>query len=506
VSEVGGVRPEPLRNDAGNSGSPPTPLLDKVRAWRFPPLETYPDLVAFAQTLPGKVVLLILFALLLHRLSSLWFPITIAAGACAYAGQYRSRVVTLATLCVLLLSRGWIDWTPATLVAAVEGVAPQIVPQLNGAALAVFFVFSAAALYCVRRWSRRPILRRPIVCLHAAFILMLVLGASGLLHGMPRVALWSCITTLGAYFWFLCYALKDIRAKDASPIWAQLGVFHPFWGSTTAPLGKGMAYLRRVEAKNPLDLALSQLKGLKLLMWVGVLEVISLCMKLVAVGLLHTPPLDEALAQYMARHSYPGNICRASVLYTFFQGMLDYAVFGDTYVACARMAGYPILRNSCRPLSSKTLADFWNRYYYYFKELLVEVFFFPTFLRYFKSNTRLRLFVATFMAAGVGNFIFHFIREIRTVPQAGLLKTVVGFQSYAFYCTVLAIAIGLSQMRKQRTAHRHHGWVRRQALPSLMVILFYCVLEVFGWYPYSPYSLWAHFSFLFHCFGVDGWI
>jgi hypothetical protein len=502
VSEVAVVQADP----ASGTSSPPKPLLDRVRAWRFLPLETYPGVVAFVQTPLGKISLLVLFAPLLAPFSGLWFPVTMAAGACAYAGRYRSRVVTLATLYILLLYTGWIDWVMVTVVATREGVGPQVVRQLDGSMLALFFLFSAAALYCVRRWNGRLIARRPILCLHAAFILLLLLGASGLLHGVPRVSLWSFIATFAAYFWFLCYALKDIRAKDASSIWVQLGVFHPFWGSTTAPLGKGAAYLRRVETKNPFDLAISQLKGFKLLMWVWVLSAISVCMQITAVRFLHTPTLQEALARHAAGHPYAWNICCASVIYTFFQGMIGYAVYGDTYVACARMAGYPILRNSYRPLSSKTLADFWNRYYYYFKELLVEVFFFPTFLRYFNRHPRARLFFATFMAAGVGNFIFHFMREINSVPQLGLLKTVVGYQSYAFYCTALAVGIGLSQMRKQRRELRHQGWLRGTVLPSLWVILFYCVLEVFGWYPYSPYSLSAHFSFLFHCVGVDGWI
>jgi hypothetical protein len=504
VSEGAIVGTKPFQNPDGSS-SQAKPLPERVKAWRFLPLETYPGVVAFAQTLPGKVLIPVLFAPLLAPFSGLWYPVTIAAAACAYAGQYRSRVVTLATLCMLLLFTGWIDWTAVSLVAVAEGVEPQVVRQVNGSILGLFFLFSAAALYWIRRWNGRPIARRPIVCLHAAFILLLLLGASSLLHGIPRVALWSFIATLGAYFWFLCYALKDQRNKDARSIWVQLGVFHPFWGSTTAPLGKGAAYLRRVEAKNPLDLAISQLKGLKLLMWVWVLSAISLCMRLSAIK-LHTPTLDDSLARHAAGHPYAWNICCASVFYAFFQGMMGYAIYGDAYVACARMAGYPILRNSYRPLSSKTLADFWNRYYYYFKELLVEIFFFPTFLRYLKRHTRARLFFATFMAAGVGNFIFHFMREIRSVPQVGLLNTIVGYQCYAFYCTVLAVGIGLSQMRKQRPDHRNHGWLRGQVLPSLWVILFYCLLEVFGWYPYSPYSLGTHFSFLFHCFGVDGWI
>ena len=185
--------------------------------------------------------------------------------------------------------------------------------------------------------------------------------------------------------------------------------------------------------------------------------------------------------------------------------MIDVAIFGDVFVAGARIAGYPILRNSYRPLSSKTFADFWNRYYYYFKELLVEVFFFPTFLRYFKGNMRLRLFVATFMAAGVGNWIFHMMKELKSVPQMGLVNTVLASQNYMFYCAVLAIGIGLSQMKKRSAPNRHNGWLRGEALPSLKVIVAYCLLEVFM-YPHSPYSLREHFSFLLHCFGANGWI
>jgi hypothetical protein len=501
VSAVVGIPADP----AGPISPPPKPLFDRVRAWRFLPLETYPGIVALVQTPVGKVLLFVLFATLLRPFGRLWLPVTIAAAAAAYAGQYRSRVVTLATLYVLFLYPGWIDWTPASLVAIGEGVDPQIVRQLNVVMLVLFFSFCAVALYCVRSWRNRPIVRRPILSLHVAFMLLLLLGASGWLHGMPRVALWSFIATFGAYFWFLCYALKDMRSKDASSIPAQFGVFHPFWGSSMVPFGKGAAYLRKVEAKNSLDLAVSQLKGLKLMMWVWVLVLISLCMRLVAVDHFHTPTLDEALARHMAGNPYPWRICWGSIAYTFFGYMGYVAIFGDTCVACARVAGYPILRNSCRPLSAKTLVDFWNRYFYYFKELLVEIFFFPTFLKCFKRYTPVRVFFATFMAAAVGNWIFHFIKGIESVPRLGLLNALVHSQNYVFYCVVLATGIGLSQMQRRGTARHHRGWLRGEAMPALGVILFYCVLEVFM-YPYSPYSLKAHFSFLFHCFGVDGWI
>jgi hypothetical protein len=496
VSAVLGVQADP----AAPISSPPKPLFDRVRAWRFIPLETYPNIVALVQTPFGRVLLFVLFAIFLHPFSDLWLPVTVAAAAAAYAGQYRSRVVTLATLGILLLYSGWLDWRSVSFVAAAEGVGPEIVRHLNAAMLPLFFSISGTALYCVRRWNGRAFVRRPILGMHVFLLLLILLGASSWLRGIPRVALWSFIGTFAAFFWFLCYAVKDIRAKDSDSIWTQFGVFHPFWGSTTTPIGKGAAYLRRVEAKNPLDLAVSQLKGLKLLMWVSVLNFISIAMQRIAVGVLHVPTLDDALIQHMNGHALPWYTCWASIVYTFFSGMIEVAIFGDVFVAGARIAGYPILRNSYRPLSSKTFADFWNRYYYYFKELLVEVFFFPTFLRYFKGNMRLRLFAATFMAAGVGNWIFHMMKELKSVPQMGLLNTVVASQNYVFYCIVLSIGIGLSQMKRPSTSSRRHGWLRGEALPSLRVIVVYCLLEVFM-YPYSPYSLKAHFSFLFHCFG-----
>src|SRR5579864_6711728 len=113
----------------------------------------------------------------------------------------------------------------------------------------------------------------------------------------------------------------------------------------------------------------------------------------------------------MGNQSYPWYICWASMIYTFFHNMLEMAIFGGPIVAVARLAGYRLLRNTYRPLSATTLVEFWNRYYFYYKELLVEVFFFPTFFRCFQTHKRLRIFFATFMAATVGNFIFHFMRD-----------------------------------------------------------------------------------------------
>jgi len=138
------------------------------------------------------------------------------------------------------------------------------------------------------------------------------------------------------------------------------------------------------------------------------------------------------------------------------------------------------------------------------EELLVEFYFFPTFLRYFKGYARLRTFAATVMAASVGNMIHHFVRYIHYVPQLGLARAVAGYETYAFYCAVLGIGIGLSQMR-QRKKRPNQGWIRGQLVPSFGVALFFCVLHIFD-DAGRTYTLRDHFRFLFHLFGGAGWI
>ena len=160
-----------------------------------------------------------------------------------------------------------------------------------------------------------------------------------------------------------------------------------------------------------------------------------------------------------------------------------------------------LLRNTYRPLESATLAEFWNRYYFYYKELLVDHFFYPTFVRYFRGQRRLRMFFATFAAACVGNLLFHFIRDIHFVGEMGLWRAVVGEQSHAFYTFVLAISVGLSQMRRTpQPAPR--GWLRGRLLPCLWVSGFFCLIHIFDAPLDREHSLWQRAEFLFYLLGV----
>ncbi len=75
------------------------------------------------------------------------------------------------------------------------------------------------------------------------------------------------------------------------------------------------------------------------------------------------------------------------------------------------------------------MVEFWNRYYYYFKEIMVEFFFYPTFIGWFRKWPRLRLFAAVYMAAFVGNMYYHLIGKEEKLAARGFSRPL-GFIAY----------------------------------------------------------------------------
>src|SRR5579862_3725666 len=478
--------------------SPPESFLERIAKARFLPIDKDERWIAFTQQPTGKLLLLIAFGLLLMPATYLWLPITLAIAASSFAGRYRPALMTVGTLLVLICDPRWFDISGVLILEANKNRIHIL--WLRILALALITIFTGLSINLVRSYKSSRLARRPVISLLGAFSLFVLIAASGVLNGSAQIMLWAFLSAFSAYFWFLCYALIDQKSKDGASFAFQLGTFHPFWGSSTTPIGKGDAYLRKVDSDSPREVAITQLKGLKLLLWSFMLRALAIALSVIVLKKLDIPEFRTAFARQMAGAPYPWYLCWASLIYLFFQSMLALAIWGHVIVASARMAGYRMLRNTCRPLQSKTLAEFWNRYYYYFKELLVDLFFYPTFLRYLKKYPRLRLPFATFVAACVGNMIFHFVRDVGYVAQMGLWKAIVGYQTYAFYCFVLGAGIAVSQLR-QRKRIVHEGWIRRRLLPGFCVAGFFCVLQVFN-DTERVYTLGNHFTFFFRLFGV----
>jgi hypothetical protein len=494
-----------------------------------PALERRPGLVAFVATLRGRLVLLAAFTALLVLARFPW-PYHAAAILAATSLLPRRRR--------LVLTIGVLAWTAVhpvldrtallLLVARQEGVAGTLdvfrTHQLVLlATIALLGVVAAVAF----RWHRSRLARRPILLLHLACGTLLLWASCAPLAGTARVVAWAFAATLCGYLWYFGYTLLDRHAADRDPVLLQVGTWSPFWAATRAhqvPFAKGAAYWRRIEAKTDWDLAVVQLKAIKLLVWALIMRATLSLFWLLVHGVddttvsarivrklgslagwtltgLHLPTFAHALAKSIERRPFGSLVCWATLVAYFLERLLTLTFDGGVVIACVRMAGFAALRNTWRPLQARSIADFWNRYFFYFKEMLVDFFFYPTFVRVFKRHTNARIVAATFVAAGFGNMEFHFLRNPQFIVQLGLWRAVAGFQVYAFYTVVLAMGIAVSQIRARRAPRPPPRGFRGRVLTPAAVVLFYCLLSIFDEVGRS-HPLSEHFRFLLHLFAI----
>ena len=209
-----------------------------------------------------------------------------------------------------------------------------------------------------------------------------------------------------------------------------------------------------------------------------------LCLYLFNLALANSLPnewmdLDEAIARLIRGDSFSIFKHWAVTIISTTSYSMNIAMWAHFFIGIARLAGYQLPRGSWRPLESRSLAEYFNRFHFYFKELLVELFFVPTFFRFFKTSPRLRVFFATFMAAGVGNALWHYVRDIHLVIQGGFVNSISTFTSYLFYCLALSVAIGISQIRSENQPQRSEAWLARLK-DFVLVWGFVSLLHIFG--------------------------
>jgi hypothetical protein len=453
----------------------------------IPPLETYPWAGVLAQTAAGKVLLLVGFTALLSRLSASWVLISPFLALAAFVPSAQRRtLVAVGTLC-------WAFVWP--LRAAGGGVAGLVAIAGPG----LIFLFGAGMYLAALRFPRAPLFARPVLfllLLGAAYLA--VVGARPGLFPSGGLA-WSVGRAICQYQWFIGYALLDRLARPPEPVWKQLGTFAPFWGSTAVPYPKGASNWRRIEARTPEALAVSQLKGLKLILWAGLLTVGFLAFERAVHQGLGVLAIDDALLA-LARGTPLGiGASWAVILCNFVERLFEITIVGHVIIACCRMAGFAALRNTHRPFEARNVADFWNRYNYYFKELAVEFFYYPTFLRYFKRHPRLRRIFAVFATAFFGNIYFHLVRDDHWIQTIGFSAAVRQMDVYAVQCMMLAVAISFSQARRVPSAGK--SWVQARAFPLAGVLVSYCLMFTFVDEDFL-FPLRVHVRFFVRLFGI----
>ena len=329
---------------------------------------------------------------------------------------------------------------------------------------------------------------------------------------LAQTLLIGAIFALPSLVWRIGYMMFTAqRSKMGGTGFADhLFYIYPIWGGTDTPYGKGFDYLSFNEARDEAALAKLQLAGIKLFLlsalWViakGFLAGVifwedNLFSRTFGHSLVRVPRLGNLFEN---PGGYPLWLSWFALYLELVWAVLALAVKGHFIIGWLRFFGFNVFRNTYKPLLAESVVEFWNRYYYYFKELLVNFFFYPTFTRYFKTSPRLRIFAAVFMAAFVGNIYYHWLGVDVALGTADFPAMWAALQSRFFYCFWLATGIYVSMLREQaKTREKRVRTPAHRILAILGVWTFFSVIHI--WAKKDPASFMARTQFFL---GLLGW-
>ncbi len=443
-------------------------------------------LPALLLTTPGRLLLVVAFTALLAVVGqTAWQAVGLTLALLSVFPSARRPVVIVAALVAVAVAPP-LDLEALQAMADARGAGRWLGlwPLIVVATLA----FGVGYPELVRRWPKSWPGRNPVLGLVLLLTALLGAAAHAPLDGAAWLVVAGLALSFGSYLWFFAYAAAESKFSGNPPAPLQVGYWRPFWGFSNVPLGKGAAYLERVEARDAEALARSQLAGLGLMAWAVVLvlameafgrsvyapdgPLVGTFGWLPAEGL---PRLGLVLDRQATGHPFPLATRWASLVGEFVLSVLHMATWSHPIIATARMAGYHAAPNMDRPLLSTSVADFYNRFYFYFKEMLATFFFYPAYLTFFRRRPKLRLFTATVAAAGFGNFLFHFYRDGTDILRLGFLDALYAYRAYALYAAILGVGIAVSQQRHQARRRREPTGARRVAAIA-GVLAFYCLL------------------------------
>ncbi len=427
-------------------------------------LHEHPQLISVAQSLPGRLALLGLAALLVGAIA-FWqdqgaAALTMVGVVLATLMPQQRRlllsVTSLAMLGALALAREGIVLDAQSMGQQTTGLAQW------GSAFVKCLAVVALLYLCflvARHLDRMPaaIRQHPVAAFHAGLLSgLLVIG------NVPVFAILAGELALIPFLaWRVSYMLAaGQRGKTAGTQFKDhLFYLWPAFGGAQLPMGKGFDYLSRNEATDAETLARSQLAGLKLLILAISWSVLADLMYVVVFGEpdRHLAPWAQQwnlgiplLTEAMRPSAAPGlGLSWLTVFVELLRLTLNTCIFGHVVVGCLRLMGFNVFRNTYRPLLAESLIDFWHRFAHYFKELCVDFFFYPVYLRCGWAGPRLRLFLAVFAAAFLGNMYYHVLTEPERLIAPDLAALWAHWNSRLLYGLLLAIGVWLSMLRQQ---------------------------------------------------------
>ncbi|MGE4132583.1 MAG: hypothetical protein AB7F86_13150, partial [Bdellovibrionales bacterium] len=342
-------------------------------------------------------------------------------------------------------------------------------------------------LFYLFRRNRRVIFGgSAIIGLCCTNAILYLAASSPWLETNVRAMIWLAIVYFNRrLFWALAYIFSHRKQLRERPFYWSLPVI-------TSPFsGKSHAYLERFRAKDSRTLAICRLKAVKLTLWIGfwaiVVRLASPLLKRSGWDFLPFPEFlitDEVTALYYAFLKGEA-VSRLqawwAVLLTFGLDMIILTIVHDTPVILFRLFGFCAPRGIYRPFESRSLADFFARRYYYYKELLFDLFVMPIFLKTgFIKDRKLRTFTAIFLGVGFGSTLTHLLIEIPFLQAMGLGEFFLVFLPMILRSFFFGLVIGLHQYGNPMS-FSFIPWPRlAQSFRIILIFLFFALAKLFA--------------------------
>ena len=210
------------------------------RLRRFLAIDKRDSFVAYAQTVPGRVIIAVIAMIAVApQFGTLpaVLAITAAMAAVVWAKQHIQ----------ILFAATWIGAFVNTVLGEVDTLdnvrlvlTQEHLPEGASVLLAtgflfLFFLAAAGMLYRVQYAPQSLLARRSLIFFLAVEAMLCGLGSFGLLHGWHRAMVWSAIFVITPYLWFLPFGIADLRSRNPSPITMQMSALRPFWSPTYLP-------------------------------------------------------------------------------------------------------------------------------------------------------------------------------------------------------------------------------------------------------------------------------
>ncbi|MCF6271549.1 MAG: hypothetical protein L3J41_17710 [Melioribacteraceae bacterium] len=153
-------------------------------------------------------------------------------------------------------------------------------------------------------------------------------------------------------------------------------------------------------------------------------------------------------------------------------------------VGAWRVFGFDMDPQYNKPWMATNLSNFWTRYAFHFREFLSRIFYYPIFLKFFKNNFTLRLFVAVMASAAFGNLVWGHVPDrlwTKGLTWDGLINKLEAWPYYLLLgLSIFLTDLYLLKRKRKRKPWTFDKWIWTDFISVYLTIQFFALIHVFA--------------------------